>query len=763
MRNLFLISAMVIALAPMGRAAAQPAESRSETVVISASALPGTMVDPDKISVGSQTLSSGDLNLFGGANALGALNNSTSGVSFADAQANPFQPNLFYRGFEASPLAGAPQGIAVYANGVRLNQPFGDTVNWDLIPDIAISRVTLEGSSPVFGLNALGGSVSLQLKNGFTYQGAEAEAMGGSFGRWQGAFQYGVSDGNQSLYVAGNGLKETGWRDHSPSQLEQVFADLGWRKGETELHLDFTGANNDLSGNGTAPVELLSVKRNAIFTYPDRTKNTYGLVNLFGTSQLSEALSVQGNVYLSRLQHRTLNGDASDADICGANLCLYGATLTDTHGDPIPDFLAGGSYALLNSTRTSTTGYGGALQASYSDAFMGRGNKFVAGVAFDGGHTGFSADSQIGALGLDRGFEGPGVPIQQPDGSIAPVRVASTNAYYGLYAADIFDVTEALSLNVSGRYNLAKIDLSDRLGSALNGSHQFGHFNPSVGATYKLAPELSFYAGYAQANRAPTPAEFSCADAAAPCSLTNFFVGDPALKQVVANTVEAGWRAGPISTPQASLKWHFGAFRTETNDDIMFTASPVIGRAFFQNIGTTLRQGLESSVDLAIGPWSVSVDYSYTDATFRSPLTLNSPENPLADATGEIHVRSGDHLPSVPANLFKATIVYEPTDGWTIALAARAATGVYLQGDESNLNPTTGGYAAFDVGSSYRVNAQFELFATVANLLDANYATFGTFSPVGAVPIAEAPGASNPRSLSPSSPRAFFGGVRVRM
>ena len=136
-------------------------------------------------------------------------------------------PSLFYHGFQASSLQGVPQGLAVYVNGARFNQPFGDTVDWDLIPDLAIDRMDLVGSNPVFGLNALGGALSVQLKNGFTYHGAEIDLLGGSFGKYQGELQYGIESGNVAAYVAASGLQEGGWRDVQSSQLRNFYGDLG--------------------------------------------------------------------------------------------------------------------------------------------------------------------------------------------------------------------------------------------------------------------------------------------------------------------------------------------------------------------------------------------------------------------------------------------------------------------------------------------------------------------------------------------------------
>ena len=752
-------------LASASGAGAAPGDAGVESIVITAGALPGTALDPAKMPFNIQTVTSADLNRFGAASALDTLDHGVAGVSVSNAQGNPVQPNLFYRGFEASPLTGDAQGLAVYANGVRLNQPFGDTLNWDLIPDVAIERLTLEGSNPVFGLNALGGSIAIQTKNGFTYAGGEGEALFGAFGRRQGSLQYGVQNGNEALYVAATGLSENGWRQHSPSELAQLFADLGWRGRDGEIHLALSGANSDLTGNGAAPVELLAIARSAVFTFPDKTKNTHGLANLYGTLRLFDALSFQGNVYLSGFHQKSLNADASDAAPCDTVpglLCLDdGSLVTGENGNPIPDFLSGGPYAQLNATATDTTGYGLSFQLSYDAPLGRRANHLLAGFAVDAGRTGFAARSELGGLSAERGFAGPGRTIDQADGSIAPVKIVSRNTYYGFYLMDVIDLSEALTLSASARLNIADVVLRDELGTSLNGSHSYAHLNPALGLSYRFAPPLSAYLGYSQANRAPTPAELSCAGPSTPCSLTNFFVGDPELKQVVVHTFEAGLRGDIPHLAGGSLRWHAGLYRAGARDDILFVASPIVGRAFFQNIGDTRRQGIESSLDFQRDALALSLDYSYTDATFRSALTLNSPLNPLADANGQIHVVPGDRLTSIPAHVFKATVSYEILPGWTVAMALHASSGRYLHGDESNLNAKIRPYAVLDLSSSYRLTDRIELFATLDNLFDENYATFGTFSPTGAVPIAEAPGASDPRSLSPAPPFAAFGGIRL--
>jgi outer membrane receptor protein involved in Fe transport len=304
--------------------------------------------------------------------------------------------------------------------------------------------------------------------------------------------------------------------------------------------------------------------------------------------------------------------------------------------------------------------------------------------------------------------------------------------------------------------------MEDQIGTELNGDHRFVRFNPGVGASYALTDAVTLYGGYSESNRAPTPAELSCADPAAPCSLTNFFVGDPPLKQVVARTFEAGLRGNFTGANGADVKWRVGAFRTTSQDDIIYIASPVIGRGYFQNIGSTRRQGFEAGVKVEKGPWDAFVDYAFTDATFLTPLSITSSRNPFADGDGEIQVQPGDHLPGVAAHSVSFGIGYDVTDRWHIGFNGKAASGQYLFGDESNQNPKTNPYVVFGLDTSYKVTENFQVFGAIENLFNTKYETFGTFSETEEVPLVQVPGAENPRALSLGAPFAIYGGVKVK-
>jgi len=771
--------ALVIALIPVigwGQTAGAPGDeppapiTLPPTEVVRVSPLLGSGIDRDKVPANTRSLSSRDLRSEGPPDLAGTLDRRIGSVTLNAVQNNPFQPDIQYRGFTASPLSGTPQGLAVYQNGVRINEAFGDTVNWDLIPEVAIDRLNLVGSNPVFGLNAQGGALALEMKNGFSFQGGELSAWGGSFGRRAGSLEYGRQAGAFAGYVAVSGLNDDGWRIASPSELRQLYGDIGARSERGMVNITFSGADNRLSGNGPAPIELLAAKRDAVFTQPDQTRNKLAMLGTNGHFDVTDSLSFQANAYYRSFSQRTRNADHFDAERCpravgSAFLCFEDSTtvLIDQLGRPIPDVLAGRSAGITNTTATSTVGSGGSLQMTERAALFDRPNQLVVGLSLDHGETDFHAEGEIGAINpIDRGVSGTGLLISQPDGAVAPVRLKSANTYYGVYAVDTVNPTSELALTLGGRLNVATVKLNDQLGSALNGTHNFSRFNPSAGATYALTSGLTLYAGYAEANRVPTPAELACADPGRPCSLGNFFVADPSLKQVVTHTYELGIRGRFDAFDGARLTWNFGLFRADSEDDIVNVSSPLQNRGFFLNAGNTRRQGVEAGIGVKMERWSAYVDYSLIDATFQSPLTLNSPNNPAADAGGQIHVKPGDHLPGIPRYRVKVGGDYAATERWTIGANLVTASGQYLRGDESNLNAKLGGYTVVDLHTSYDITEGFQIFGLVQNLLDTKYATFGTFAGTAAVPLVEAPGARNPRSASPAPPFAAFGGIRIK-
>ncbi len=766
---------------PQGQSSAQPsgqpqgqstAISLPQVDIIAPSPLLGSGVDRTKVPASSQVFTSPDISLQGPPSYLDTLQFQAQGVQLNSAAGGPFQPNLTYHGFIASPLQGTPQGLAVYVNGVRFNQAFGDTVNFDLIPNIAIDSMNLEGANPVFGLNALGGSLAIQLKNGFTYHGGQAEVYGGSFGQIAGDFQWGKQSGNTAVYVAVSGLKEGGWRDYQSSALKQFYGDVGWRSDIAEVHFNVDIAQTTLQAPGTTPVEWLAADPRAQFTGPSPINNFYALTSLNGNVQLNDTTSLQGVAYYDYFIQRVGNGNVADFGPCNTItgfLCESGTDVlaTDRNANPIPAFFGAGPYSDWDSETTNTNGYGVSGQITNQDKLFGHGNQLIGGASFDGSSTLFGATTAIGGLDQVTGnFFGPafapnGVVTAQADGTDIPVRVGVSTAYYAVYLADTFDITPQLSANVSGRFNAEVIDLNDELGTGLTGNHSYTHFNPGVGLTYRVNPAFNVYASYATSNRAPTPAELSCASPASPCSLANFFTGDPSLKQVVAHTVEAGFRGTLTPYTNAKVDWNLGLFHTNLDDDIEFIQSVVLGRGFFQNVGATRREGFDAGVSFQDERWRAYLNYSYTNATFQSTFSASSPNNPLADANGNITVTPGDRLPGVPTNLVKFGVQYKATDAWTVGASAVGATGQYLFGDEANLTKQLPGYFLLNLNTSYQITQNVEIYGLVQNVTDQRYYIYGTFSPTSSLVFFPAPNATNTRSYNIGAPIGGFAGVRV--
>jgi iron complex outermembrane receptor protein len=780
-------------LAPPPALAAE-APQLSEVVVVAPTPLEGRGVDPGKLPATVVALDSGDFQRSGSLAVTEALAQHVAGLSLSDTQGNGFLLDVNFRGFQASPLEGAPQGLAVYMGGVRLNEAFGDTVNWDLVPQVAIARADLFTSNPAFGLNALGGAVTLRMKTGFDAPGGSARLEGGSFGRLDGAVEYGWTAGPWALYLAADGGREHGWRLQSPSDVARGYADLGWRGARSELHLVAAGASNDLGAVGPAPADLLARNRRAVFTFPQTTRNATSLLALNGRREMSSAWSVQGDVYLRRFTQHHLDGNDGDFAECedeqtGA-LCLDGEgfpealrppdsafQILDAGGRPIPCPEATSCedvpYGSLDRTRTDAVSWGGSIQAS-SDAALGRHGNFLAlGASLDAARVTFNAASELGVIfpdlrvGPDGAVPGTGEIIRTA-GNLAytPVGLRATTRFLGLYATDTFDLTPRLSLTLSGRFNDARVEMRDRTGVSpeLNGRHRFDRFNPAAGLAWRVSEGLTVYAGYAETNRAPTPLELACSNPLRPCLLENALVSDPPLKQVVAQSWEAGLR-GSRRLGDGGLSWRAGLFRADNENDILLLASAIQGRGSYANAPGTRREGLEASLDFESGRWSGYAGYSYVRATYRFSAALPSPNSPFANDEGDVLVRAGDRMGGVPAQRVKAGADFAVTPALSLGADVLGVGSQYLVGDEANQDARLPAYWMASVHAAWKLNRTLELFARADNVTDAHYATFGAYfetdslSKVAGSPL---PREADPRTLSPAAPRSVLVGLRAR-
>ncbi len=743
----------------------------SEVVVVARTPLAAPDANSAEVPASVAGLTSADVARQGSQNLTDVLLQRIPSVTIGSETGNDFEPDVQFRGFVATPVSGVPEGLAVYQNGVRINEAFGDNVRWDFIPTVAIDQLQVITDNPVFGLNALGGAIDMRMKDGFGWQGLESDLAGGSFGRVEDSTELGVRSGDLAAYLALEVAHDDGWRTFSPSTIRRLYGDVGYRSDKAELHLNLTAADNYFGAAAAAPIQLIQQNRGAVFTTPQSDHNEMAMVSLQGKYRASATLSLDGQVYVRRLAQHHVDGNGSDAQPCDADssLLCFGDGSTPANGpdgsqlaDPFDDDATLGE---IDINSTHTTGYGGAVQLTSTARIAGLDNSFVAGASLDLARTDFRADAELGTIAPNFVVQGGGIFLGASGDPISdgPVRLVAHNTYVGGYVLDTLKLTPALFLTGGGRFNSATVDLDDQLGAALTGSHHYRRFNPMIGATYAFGPALTAYAGYSEANRAPTPLELGCSDPLKPCIIDSFLVSDPDLKQVVAHTVEAGLR-GRLPVGPHGLQWQLSLYRTDSDNDILNIPSPLNnGFGYFANVGGTRRQGLDASLSYKGGRWTVYASYSYVDATYRTALTLAAPDgDPFADGDGNIAVAPGDRLSGVPRQRAKLGLDVDVTSRWTLGGDLIYVGAQYYGGDESNQNPRLPGYATVGLHTSYRVSSRLQVYGLIDNLLNRRYATFGTFfdndSYLGNPAF---PDLTDTRTVTPGKPFAAYVGVKI--
>lgn len=737
-------------------ASASPVWADEAPIVVTA---PGGSIDLDE----ARGVDPQALDIAGKRDLARALERTVPGLTLAESTGNPWQAALTWRGFSASALQGAEQGLAVYLDGVRFNQPFGDVVLLDVVPEAALRGAQLNEANPVLGRNALAGSLLLTTHDGTSLSGLRMQGDLDTVGSVGGSASLGLGDKSDNLLVVAEARHDDGWRVASPSTLKRLFAKGLHDAGTWGLELQALAADTDLTGNGVAPVELLNADWNAVFTTPDVTHTRFARFVAAPWIAAGDTGRVELRAHWQTLTRRSANGDLADFGACeddAANLCLGDDDEFEepllANGAPVVIDPAVDDYAVFNRGRERTRSGGAMLQWLDERETQNGTRRFAVGASWERARTRFVATTELGELEEDRSVEGLGLLLTSEEGGITPVDVVTRMTDLALFASAEVPLTPALTVEAGARWSRTRVTLDDRLGDALDGSHTFSRLNPSIEFDYALTPQVHATAGFALTSRNPTPAELSCADPESPCTLANFFIADPPLKAMTAQN----WHAG-ISGNNGGLAWRVNGWRSDTKNDIRMIASEVRGRAYFANLGESRRQGIEASADWQRGGWRLSASYALTDAKFREDFEVSSPSNPEADEDGLVAVARGDRLPGVSrhsVNLYAG----RAGKGWELGLAMRARSGQVLLGDEGNDNARTPAYVVFDAMGRVEVFPGVELAAELRNLFDRRYVTMGTFSEIDEIDLVEAPGAENPRAYAPGAPRRLTVSIRAR-
>jgi outer membrane receptor protein involved in Fe transport len=768
--------------------AASDEQPQLQEVVISTAPLEDFGLPLNQIPSVVQTASAADLERQHSLDVADYLNSNFSGINVSESDGNPYQIDVYYHGFTASPLLGTPEGLSVYVDGVRVNESFGDSVNWDLIPESAIQSISLfSGSNPVFGLNTLGGALAIRTKNGRDDPGTEIEAYDGSYDRRSVGAETGGTFGAFDYFFTGDYFDEAGWRNVDDSKLLRGFGNLGWQTATTRLDLSYTYADNFMWGDGATPLSMLAYNRAQTYT-PDYTKNIMNFVNLTGKQQLAGHLLLSGNVFYRNLYTFVQNGNVNDSYLESG----YAGPPTDCSNygaDPATlAYCAPGQNANSVTTQQSA-GFG--LQLSDADDLFGLKNQAVLGEDYGNSQDGFNQAFLFGGLSYPLHLL---EYVQSPYNDLNAITVNGGNRIFGAYFTDTISPNDLIHVTAAVRYNNSRetldgysidddpADYGDGfLGSTpVTGDHTFVHVNPSIGLTFTPTQHTTYYANFNEASRAPTVIELGCSDPARPCGLPDDFSSDPDLKQVVSRNFEIGLRG---NLPDRSLNWSADVFDTTNSNDIQFIATAV-NSGFFQNVGDTRREGLDVIFGGKEGGLNWKLAYSYVEATFQSTFVVNAPSNSTADANGNIVVRPGDRIPLIPLHIARLMLDYDVDRHLNLGANLIFSSSSYLHGDENNANQAgttdvasgsyidpdgTGvvpSYLTLNLNATYRIEENLEVFARMTNALNRHYYTAGFLTQAAYYPngmLNTNPNNwPNENDVVPGAPREIWGGVRMR-
>jgi outer membrane receptor protein involved in Fe transport len=768
--------ALLMALHP-----AQAGQDLDTVTIVAPSPLPGQGLDASQIAAPVQRVKVGidnsqDLTEW--------MNANMGGVLVQELQGNPFQADVQYRGFTASPLLGTPQGLSVYLDGVRMNQPFGDVLSWDLIPRAALKSVTLmPGSNPLFGLNTLGGALALETKDGRSSPGTQIQLQLGSHGRRNLLLEHGFeNDKGLDAYVMLNQFHDGGWRLASPSDVRQIFGKVGWRDGSTRSALSLNMADNDLQGNGLQEGGQLVQNWRSVYSTPDSTKQKAYALNWTGSHEVRDGWTVSAQAYMRHQKGSTLNGDVNEDALdqsvyqpsaaeravltqngytgfpaSGANSsntpfpywrCLANALLPNDSSSKEPAEKCTG---LLTQGETTQQNHGFVLQSSWEGKMGSTRTQSVVGLAWDASRVNFAQTSQLGYVQADRSVVGvpawgDGVRGGNVDGEPwdTAVELQGRTRTASAFASNTWSWTGGWHLTASGRYNETRVknlDLrNDRQENSLSGEHQYARLNPALGLTWSPSNQLQAWVGYNEGSRAPTTTELGCANPEQPCKLPNAMASDPPLEQVVTRTLELGMRGRLVDLHA----WSVGVFRAVNTKDILFVASEQTGYGYFRNFGQTRRQGLELSVSGPLSPeWSYGVQFNWLQATYQSHETVagnsNSSNSSGAGLEGSIAIQPGDRIPMTPSQMLKLQLGWKPNAQWRLGLSMQAVGRSLARGNENNAHQPDGtyysgvghnpGYTVFNLNGQYTLQPGWTLTGQINNVLNTRYTTAAVLSP----------------------------------
>ena len=731
--------------------------------VYSSSPLPSIGLPKSMVPANIQTVKASELGKQSGATIADYMVNNLQGVTVNEVGGNPFQLELNFRGYNATPISGNPQGLSVYIDGIRANQPFSNTVLWDLIPNFAINNMqVIAGSNPVYGLNTLGGSMSMQTKSGQNFKQKNIDVTAGSWARNSQVVEAGgvFDNSNVDYYIGYEHFTENGWRKFSPSHVNQLFGKLGVESEMTRYEISYTGAQNILIGNGLTPKDLLGAERDGIHTLEDETQNEYSQVAVNMSHFFDEDTMMAGNAYYKRSDRATFNGDLNDEfcdeDAYDDDECTAAQlALSQSDAENL-------NQGVINRTNTLQDAFGLNLQTTLDQDWLGRRNQLVAGFSAEYSQIKFEQSEQEHLhLALSGHIGGT------PDDIEVSTGLTGKTKTYGAFVTNTHSLNDKLNINTAIRYNHVQVDNRDTFNgpgssASLTGKHHFERFNPSVGITYQPNEILTAYSSYSESSRAPTSIELGCANPAQPCNLPTQMADDPPLHQVVAKTIEGGV-SGKVTK---DTSWNFSVYHATNHDDILFVyANASNGLGYFTNVAETTRKGIDVGVKTKFDKLNLNINYGFVMAQYGTNFTLVSEVN-SSNSSDVIQVSDGDYLPNIPKHHLKIRADYEIKPQWNLGATLTGFTSSYMMGNENQQHDSSGGlqgelpgYVVVNLDSQYNFHKGWDFHAKFINIFDQEYETGGRLAETRVQTDRTHGDDRNVASVIPGAPRAGWIGI----
>lgn len=771
-RRISFLSFLSLPCAAFAEEARAPFIPRVE--VVGVAPVYGLGIDRELLPYPVQVASDKTIRKAGGENLAEFMANNLGGVNVNEISGSPFQSDITFRGFRASPVLGSSQGISVYLDGVRVNEPFGDVVNWDMVPEAAIADLTLvTGANPLYGLNTLGGALAFRTKSGLTDPGGEAEFSLTSQGRRRADIAWGrQGPGGWHSFVGATLFDDEGWRQHSAGRLGNVLLKVGRSAGATDWSASLLGGRSRVLGNGLLPDLLYRDDRRAVYIYPDTTRNRLlqGTLNI--THRLARDSELRAVAYVRHSRRDTVNGDVNEdygdyVEDCGAGFAADGAPRAPASCELTREQGAALHTGVLNTTSTRQNGRGASLAFSTQTGTL----RLDAGVSLDRSSVGYAQFEQEGFVTATR--EVLGDPLEEREPTSA---VSGKSRTAGVYLSAGMQLAPGTQLTASARYGRTRVEntLSNERGTQPTERFSYSRLNPSLGITHVFRPHITLFANVAQGNRVPTVIELGCADPDNPCRLPVGLQSDPYLKQVIARTIEAGAR-GRFQDDAASGSYSLSLHRTVNRDDILFLSAPS-RQGYFSNFERTRHQGLDALLSRQSGRLGIRLAYSYLQAVYDA-------DGELFTGARHVRIRRGTAMAGLPRHSARLSLDWQLRPELSIGADLHAVSSLVTQGNEDGLtedadddddaagqraNWRVHGYMLLGLRASYRPADKWEVFARVSNVFNRRYETFGAVAPDlfphGRLlaPHEEEGEAEQARFVAPGAPRSIVAGLRYR-